>query len=125
MTDRDACCSSCASSARQNDATLAAACTLGSADLPERIAAIRDLAARALRNSHRSDLTLELTYDASAFAEVDALVAKEQECCSFLDFDLQRLGDIIQLTIVAPASARLAAEELFAHFVPELNTVAA
>jgi hypothetical protein len=125
MTDLAACCSSCAGTTRHDATALAVACTLDYVNFPERIAAIRNLAERALVGSRRRDLELELTYRASAFAEVTALVAKEQECCAFLDFDLQRDGDIVRLIVVAPESARLAAEELFAHFTPKLATVTA
>lgn len=124
MSTQDACCSSCAASARPDETALAIACTLGSGELKHRIAGIRDLSCRHLLSSRREPLALHLTYPAAALAEVEDLVAKEADCCAFLDFDLQA-GDIVQLTITAPVSAASAADELFAHFAPELaRTVA-
>lgn len=125
MTTQDACCSACTAPARPDDNALAIACALESNDFKERVASIRDLASRALRSSRRDDLRLELVYDVSAIAEVEDLVAKESDCCAFLGFDLLRKGDVVQLTISAPESARGAADELFAHFAPELAEVAA
>lgn len=125
MTTQSACCSSCATSGKLDDTALAIACTLGSGDFRQRVADIRDLANRALQSSHRNDLRLELVYDAAMIAEVQDLVAKESDCCSFLDFDLQQHEDVVMLTITAPESARMAADELFAHFAPELAGVAA
>ena len=118
----DACCSSCATAG--DDAALAIACTLDAPDFKERVASIRDLATRHLLSSHRDALTLLLTYAAGALPEVEELAAKESECCAFLDFDIQA-GEQIELTITAPESAALAADELFAHFAPGLAKVAA
>lgn len=120
MTIQDSCCSSCAVPDSADDTALAIACTLGSGDFKERVAGIRDLADRALRHSRRSDLRLELIYDASAIAEVEDLVAKESDCCAFLTFVLRRDADAVRLTVSAPEGARAAADELFAHFAPEL-----
>lgn len=117
----DACCSSCAT-ASNNDA-LAIACTLDAPDFKERVASIRDLATRHLLSSHRQPLALRLTYAAEALPEVEELVAMESDCCAFLEFDI-RAGEQIVLTITAPESAPQAADELFAHFAPELAKVA-
>ncbi|QYO76572.1 MULTISPECIES: hypothetical protein [Devosia] len=117
----DACCSSCATAS--NDAALAIACTLDAHDFKERAASIRDLASRHLLSSNRQPLALRLTYAAEALGEVEALVAKESDCCAFLDFDI-RAGEQIELIITAPENAALAADEFFAHFAPELAKVA-
>ncbi len=118
MTTAPACCDSCASTA--NDTALAIACTLGAGDFKERVAGIRTLAARSLMSSHRKPLQLDLVYDREALPEVQALVAKESDCCSFLDFDLGHDDGGVRLTITAPIEALPAADELFAHFAPEL-----
>lgn len=118
----DACCSSCATA--RNDAGLAISCTLDVPDFKERVVSIRDLASRHLLSSQREPLTLRLTYAAEALPEVEELVAKESDCCAFLDFDI-RAGDQIEVTITAPESAALAAEELIADFAPEPAQVAA
>lgn len=96
------------------------ACTLGAGDFNERAAEMRDLARRALRDAKRAPLTLTLTYASEAAEEVRALMVKEQECCPFLAFDLKQAATSVELVIVAPPSAREAADALFDHFAPEL-----
>lgn len=123
MTTTSACCDNCATSSQAT--ALAIACTLGAGDFKERVSGIRDLARRFLRNSHRKPLQLELVYDPEALAEVEDLVARESDCCSFLDFDLQHDAGAVRLAITAPVEALPAADELFAHFAPELAKVAA
>lgn len=118
MTTASACCDSCATNAQ--DTALAIACTLGAGDFKERVVGIRALAARSLLSSHRKPLQLALVYRLEALADVEDLVAKESDCCSFLVFDLQHDALAVRLTITAPVDALAAAGELFAHFAPEL-----
>ena len=117
----DACCSSCATT---DNTALAIACALDSSDFKGRVADIRDLASRHLLSSRREPLRLHLSYAAVALPEVQHLVAQESECCAFLDFHIQ-VGEHVELTITAPESAASAADELFAHFAPELAQAAA
>lgn len=119
MTTENACCPSCATSAARDQTALAVACTLSSSNFEERVASIRSLASRHLLSSRRELLTLHLAYAAAALPEVEDLVAKESDCCTFLDFDLHA-GETVELTITAPQGAAAAADELFAHFAPEL-----
>lgn len=121
INQADACCSSCATT---DNAALAIACTLDATDFKDRVTGIRDLASRHLLSSRRETLRLHLVYAAAALPEVQDLVAQESECCAFLDFHMQS-GDRVELTITAPESAASAADELFAHFAPELARVAA
>lgn len=123
MTTTSSCCDSCAPSSQ--DTALAIACTLGAGDFRARVDGIRALAARSLRSSHRKPLQLELVYGPEALAEVEDLVAKESECCAFLDFDLKHDTQSVRLRITAPVEALAAADELFAHFAPDLAKVAA
>lgn len=123
-TAGDACCSSCAPTSGQ-DTALAIACTLAAGDFKERVEGIRDLARRSLITSERKPLELSLTYVPEALAEVEQLVAKEAECCAFLDFTVNQDGGAVRLTITAPVDALAAADELFAHFAPELARAAA
>lgn len=118
----DACCSSCGSApaADTNDTALAIACTLGAGDFKARLAGIRALARRSLLASRRQPLRLHLTYDRQALSAVQDLVAKEAECCAFLDFDLRHDANTVELTVTAPMSALAIANELFAHFAPDL-----
>ncbi|HTO28985.1 MAG TPA: hypothetical protein VL017_10375 [Devosia sp.] len=121
INQADACCSSCATT---DNTALAITCTLDSTDLKARADSIRDLASRHLLSSRREPLRLHLTYSGAALPEVENLVARESECCAFLDFDIKS-SERVELTITAPESATLAADELFAHFAPELAQVAA
>jgi len=108
----------CASAA-ENDA-LSIACTLGAPDLKERVAGIRALARRSLRNTVRTPLALELTYGPEALDEVSDLMRKEQTCCAFVTFNLKSSSRGVILTITAPQQAADAADLLFDHFTSEL-----
>lgn len=111
------CCSGCGPAIGQGDATaLPNVCTLNSSDFDQRVAGIRDLARRTLVASRRESFRLHLTYRLDAFAEVEDLVAREAQCCAFLRFELRLEAGKVALTITAPASAPMAADELFAHF---------
>jgi hypothetical protein len=96
------------------------ACTLTPGEYKARVARIRDLAARSLRSARRDDLRLVLTYAPEAAEEVRALVREEQACCAFLRFDIQDDALGIDVTVTAPEEARAAANDLFAHFAPEV-----
>lgn len=117
-----ACCDTCAA---LPDTSLAIACTLGSNEFKERVDGIRALAGRSLLRADRKPLALSLTYGPEALGGVQDLVAKEAECCSFLGFDLRHDARGVYLTITAPVDALTAADELFAHFAPELARSAA
>ncbi|WP_051960887.1 hypothetical protein [Devosia riboflavina] len=118
MMTASACCDTCFTG--DNDTTLPIACTLEADDFKERVTGIRALAARSLRSSRREPLQLILVYAPEALTEVQDLVAKESNCCSFMDFDLQHDAQAVRLTITAPIEALAAADELFAHFAPAL-----
>lgn len=113
------CCESCGTGTEQ-DTALAITCTLGAGDFKAHVADIRALASRSLLSSRREPLRLHLTFAPDALAEVEQLVAEEAECCTFLDFELQHDAEAARLTIAAPIAALAAADELFAHFAPEL-----
>lgn len=98
------------------DDTAPIACTLDTGSFKERLDWIADLNRRALQASHRDDLRLTLTYDPSAIDEVRRMVAGEQTCCAFLDFDIVERPDVISVSITAPEGAREAAETLFEPF---------
>ncbi len=116
----DVCCDFCGPGAFDQDTELAIACTLGAGDFRARVASIRELAKRSLRASRREPLCLHLTYGPEALDEVRDLVAKESACCAFLDFDIHNGDREVALTITAPVAAFAAADELFAHFAPDL-----
>jgi hypothetical protein len=124
MPTQTACCATCGT-AQPTPSELAIACTLGAGDLRERLAGIRDLASRHVLSSFREPLVLHLSYAPAALADVMDLVAKESACCAFLDFELRHDQEKVSLRITAPSSAAQVADELFAHFAPELAQVAA
>lgn len=102
------------------------ACTLAPGRYLERLALIAQLSRDALLSHQRRDLVLELRYAEAAAARVRDLVRREQECCAFLEFDLQEQGgEAIQVTITAPEEARSAIELLFSQFIcPSASTPA-
>lgn len=98
------------------------ACTLTPGDFSGRVAWIRDLARDSLRAARRYDLTLHLAYERAAAPRVREMIEKERACCAFLRFDVREDESFVHVTIVAPEQARDAADDLFAHFAPELAT---
>jgi hypothetical protein len=92
------------------------ACTLGPGDFRQRHAWIADLNRDALRAQHRDGLRLELTYAPAALDRVREMVAREQDCCAFLTFDLQDEADTVRLVIEAPEDARDALDAVFEPF---------
>ncbi|BCG70662.1 hypothetical protein MesoLj113a_18200 [Mesorhizobium sp. 113-1-2] len=119
MAQGDCGCGPSCAPAAENDA-LSIACTLGASDFKERVAGIRALARRSLRNADRTPLSLELTYGPEALEEVSDLMRKEQICCAFLTFDLKNNSRGVVLTITAPQQAAEAADLLFDRSAPEL-----
>lgn len=125
------CCPACAAAddvtARatpEASAALAAACTLGADDFAARLVAIRDLTQRSLLRGERAGMTLHLVYESTALAEVEDLIARETECCAFLDFSVQPGAGGVRVTVTAPESSAAAAEELYARFLPDPAGVA-
>ena len=92
------------------------ACTLTPNDLQERLALIRKLTAEALLGHDRSGLVLALRYAPQAIERVRAMVASEQHCCAFLNFEVEEQPDAVHVRITAPENARDAAGELFEQF---------
>jgi hypothetical protein len=119
----DSCgCSGVSSAAQSVQATELApiACTLTPGEFKERVSWIRDLAGESLLCVRREPLALHLTYDVAAADRVCEMVRNEEACCAFLRFNLRSDARGIHLTITPPEGAREIANELFAHFAPEL-----
>jgi len=95
------------------------ACTLSSTELPERLAGIRQFTAQKLMAHRLEGTTLHLTYARDARAELERIVAGEQQCCGFLRFDLHDTPGAIELTIETPAEAGADARWLFDQFLPQ------
>jgi hypothetical protein len=96
--------------------SLPIACTLTPGDLQERLALIRGLTAEALLGHDRQGLVLTLRYAPEAVERVRAMVASEQHCCAFLNFEVRERPAVVHVTITAPENARDAADELFEQF---------
>jgi hypothetical protein len=111
--DAVTCCPTCGPAT--NSAPLATACTLRPEGLEGRLAEIRDIARRVLLRSERNGLIL-LDYRASAAGEVNALIARESECCGFLTFHVEKDGDRLRVVVAALRHTETAAQELFDAF---------
>ncbi|TCA03811.1 hypothetical protein [Rhizobium leguminosarum] len=112
----------CGSCSTNEKAEAPIACTLNAGDLKIRTAQIEALALRHLKQVSREPLSIQLTYAIEALPELRDLVAKETECCAFLDFDLKEDRDGVRLRITAPEAARDATDTLFAHFAPPIKS---
>lgn len=75
------------------------ACTLTSAELPDRLESARLLGERALVGLDVSERRALLRFDGER-GSVDALVAAETTCCSFFTFDITETGELIELEIL-------------------------
>ena len=95
---------------------LPVACTLNAADLKERVASIQMLTRNALVSFEQKGLALRLRYKPEAATQVRAMVAGEQQCCAFLQFEVRGDENGIEVFVTAPESARDAAGELGSQF---------
>ena len=59
---------------------------------------------------------LTLHYAPTAVERVRAMVASEQHCYAFLNFDVQEQSDVVHVTITAPKNTRDTADEFFERF---------
>jgi hypothetical protein len=94
------------------------ACSLGAAQLEDRLAAIAEIGASGLI-AHSNDggrHWLRFRAEPVIAERLEAIVAAESECCSFLDMSLSREGDELVLTIGAPEDAQAVADELAGAF---------
>jgi hypothetical protein len=89
------------------------ACSLGSAELAERLAAMRAVGAEGWLGSSITGRAAVVTFRASVRARVGEIVAAEAECCAFLEMSLQdAAAGEVELTIVAPPGAEPVLREL-------------
>jgi hypothetical protein len=102
---------------RHADVSVPIACTLEARELKSRFGEIGALADHALLHHEQDGRTLRLRYGLGAAAQLERLVARERQCCAFLQFDLYRTPDAVHLDITAPAEADEFAPLLYAHFV--------
>jgi hypothetical protein len=81
-------------------------CTLEAADMPDRLARWRRLAAHVVERTDTDD-GVRVRFDNRVSAgEVADLAAAEQGCCSFFAFTLHIAADGTTLDVGAPAEAR-------------------
>lgn len=97
------------------------ACTLDGPSYQARVAAIRALWARGLRESRREGRRLHLRFDPAVAAEVEEMVRLERACCAFLGFSLSRSDGSLELMISVPPNAAEAADELLSQFSNTAN----
>ncbi len=98
------------------------ACTLGAADLKQRLAWIAELNRDALRSATQHDLMLDLRFAPEAADRVREMVQRERACCGFLTFALREEPHEVCLMITAPDEAREAVAVLFQQFVAPIDT---
>jgi hypothetical protein len=94
------------------------ACSLGAADLEQRLTAIGEIGAESLID-HETEGARHLLRFRSAAAtrkRLEEIVAAEAACCAFLDLKLEECGGQLVLSIEAPADAQPIADELAAAF---------
>jgi hypothetical protein len=98
------------------------ACSLGAAELPGRLAEIRSVGRLALLAADTAESCALLRFRAAPGIRerLDAIVAAESRCCSFLTMTLAGADDgAITLTIEAPPDGAPILRELVAAFTPE------
>jgi hypothetical protein len=93
------------------------ACSLSGSEMRDQLAAIAELAQRALQSHEQDGRTLRLRYASDAADELETLVARERECCAFLNFNLVHGPDAVCLAITAPHGAGELASVLTGHFL--------
>jgi hypothetical protein len=82
-----------------------------------RLSELAELSQSALGGARREDLTLYLQYFPEAEERVRQMVKKEQECCPFLEFEVETRSNCVALRITAPEAAREAIQDIYAQFV--------
>ena len=100
------------------------ACTLGAGAYRERLAWITGLNRSALQSVRREGPRMILAYDRGAAVRVREMIRREQECCAFLDFELDEGASELMLVITAPEMARDALVAVFDPFVKGSNSSA-
>ena len=94
------------------------ACTLTAAELPERLAEMRDVGRAALIDARACGPRAELRFAAGAGVRdrVEAIVAAEAQCCAFLTMHVTEEPDTVVLAIDGPEGAELVVSELVGAF---------
>jgi len=93
-------------------------CSLNAGDLRQRLNEVAEIGADSLikRSTAGDRHLLHFRSDAETRRRLDAIIAAEAKCCSFLDLALSDQGAELILSISAPAAGRSTADELAAAF---------
>ena len=94
----------------------APSCSLDGRSFRERVASIAAFHARALVSQQRLGRRLVLTYADGSGHEVADMVARERDCCAFLDFEMRTTGGGTELTVTVPEDHAHNADTLLAPF---------
>ncbi len=99
-------------------AELPIACSLSATELPERLAEMAALGDSALVDTRTEPTHAELRFAAGdgVRERVDAIVAAESQCCSFLTMRATEEPDLVVLTIDGPEGAEIVISEMVAAF---------
>jgi len=94
------------------------ACSLDASELQERLREIAEVGATSLieRSTEGDRHLLRFRSDAETHRRLEAIVAAEAKCCSFLDLSLEERGGELILTVGAPENGQPIADELAAAF---------
>lgn len=93
-------------------------CSLGASDLRHRLNEIAEVGAKSLieRDIDGDRRLLHFRSDEETRRRLEAIVAAEAKCCSFLNLSLEDRGDVLVLSVSAPKEGRQVADELAATF---------
>jgi transposase len=91
------------------------ACSLSTDELPERLAELEAIGRDALLSASPHG-ALRFRADPGIRARLEAVIAAESRCCSFLNFDLREQASELVLKIGAPEGAEPLAFDLVNAF---------
>ncbi len=96
------------------------ACSLGADDLAARLETIAAIGAESLisRDTEGDTQLLRFRREEGVRRSLEAIVAAEARCCSFLEMEIRDEAGALVLVIDAPAEAAPVAAELAAAFAP-------
>lgn len=94
------------------------ACSLGTGELEDRLAAIAAIGADSLvrRETEGARHLLHFRSDPATRSRLERIVAAEAQCCSFLELELGERDGELTLAISAPRNGQPLADELAAAF---------
>jgi hypothetical protein len=94
------------------------ACSLGASDLRQRLNEIAKVGTDSLieHDTDGNRHLLRFNIDPDTRRRLEAIVAAEAKCCSFLDLSLEERGGELVLSVSAPPDGQPVADELAAAF---------